>query len=343
MGAAGIVGLFGGAVLVAAVVMLLALVMPAWLAAAIVAVVLLATAAVLGLAKQEAGPAGHPARSQGDDRQREGRHRRGQGGSTPMSETNPGYSDDQYAGDVGSRRATVGTPTDPESINVPVTRGGAAENAHEAELRREPHETFIPEGPEPDDRAEAIHSRAVEEESLRGGGTRVPESTTPYQDRGSIATPLTDRARRAAVSGDEEEQVRESIRETRRELGETVSALAHKVDVKSRAAEAAESAKERAAAMVGTAKAKAAEMSGTAKARVERDGRHREDQSGRDGRDRQSQGGRDVRQGTRTEGQGTGERRRQRLPAAGPGIRGRRRGGRADPPPCRPAPPGSMT
>ncbi|MFC5819737.1 DUF3618 domain-containing protein [Nonomuraea harbinensis] len=185
-----------------------------------------------------------------------------------MSETNPGYSDDQYAGDVGSRRATVGTPTDPESINVPVTRGGAAENAHEAELRREPHETFIPEGPEPDDRAEAIHSRAVEEESLRGGGTRVPESTTPYQDRGSIATPLTDRARRAAVSGDEEEQVRESIRETRRELGETVSALAHKVDVKSRAAEAAESAKERAAAMVGTAKAKAAEMSGTAKARA---------------------------------------------------------------------------
>jgi hypothetical protein len=50
VGAAGIVGLFGGAVLVAAVVMLLALVMPAWLAAAIVAVVLLATAAVLGLA-----------------------------------------------------------------------------------------------------------------------------------------------------------------------------------------------------------------------------------------------------------------------------------------------------
>ncbi|MFG1943137.1 phage holin family protein [Nonomuraea sp. NPDC048826] len=50
VGAAGIVGLFGGAVLVTAIVLLLALVMPAWLAAAIVAVVLLAAAAVLGMA-----------------------------------------------------------------------------------------------------------------------------------------------------------------------------------------------------------------------------------------------------------------------------------------------------
>ncbi|MGI5272677.1 phage holin family protein [Nonomuraea sp. CA-218870] len=50
VGVAGIVGLFGAAVLVTAIVLLLALVMPAWLAAAIVAVVLLVTAAVLGLA-----------------------------------------------------------------------------------------------------------------------------------------------------------------------------------------------------------------------------------------------------------------------------------------------------
>ncbi|GAA3098177.1 hypothetical protein [Nonomuraea salmonea] len=63
-----------------------------------------------------------------------------------MSETDPGYSG-QHAGDVGARRATVGTPTDRESMNVPQTRPGAAENAHEAELKREGHETFIPETP----------------------------------------------------------------------------------------------------------------------------------------------------------------------------------------------------
>lgn len=62
-----------------------------------------------------------------------------------MSETNPGYSDDQHAGEVGSRRATIGTATDPESVNVPPTRPGAAENAYEAEARRTPHETFVPD------------------------------------------------------------------------------------------------------------------------------------------------------------------------------------------------------
>jgi uncharacterized membrane protein YqjE len=49
-GAAGLTAFFGGAVLVTAVVLLLALVMPAWLAAAIVAVVLFAVAGLLALA-----------------------------------------------------------------------------------------------------------------------------------------------------------------------------------------------------------------------------------------------------------------------------------------------------
>ncbi|TMR92443.1 phage holin family protein [Nonomuraea basaltis] len=48
-GAAGTVAFLGGATLVAAVVMLLALVLPGWAAAAIVAGVLLIAAAVLGL------------------------------------------------------------------------------------------------------------------------------------------------------------------------------------------------------------------------------------------------------------------------------------------------------
>ncbi|GHH63897.1 membrane protein [Streptosporangium violaceochromogenes] len=48
-GGAGVVALFGGGSLVAAVIMLLALVMPAWLAAVIVGVALLIVAAILGL------------------------------------------------------------------------------------------------------------------------------------------------------------------------------------------------------------------------------------------------------------------------------------------------------
>ncbi|TDC86456.1 phage holin family protein [Nonomuraea deserti] len=50
VGAAGVTALFGGGALVAAVIMLLALVLPGWVAAAIVAVVLFIVAAVLGLA-----------------------------------------------------------------------------------------------------------------------------------------------------------------------------------------------------------------------------------------------------------------------------------------------------
>jgi O-antigen ligase len=48
-GAAGVIAFLGGATLVAALVLLLALVMPAWLAAAIVAVLLFVAAALLGL------------------------------------------------------------------------------------------------------------------------------------------------------------------------------------------------------------------------------------------------------------------------------------------------------
>ncbi|MET8006459.1 phage holin family protein [Nonomuraea glycinis] len=60
-GAAGVVAFLGGATLVAALVLLLALVMPAWLAAAIVAVLLFIAAALLGLVGkkkvQQASPA----------------------------------------------------------------------------------------------------------------------------------------------------------------------------------------------------------------------------------------------------------------------------------------------
>jgi uncharacterized membrane protein YqjE len=47
-GGAGVVALYGGASIVAAVILLLALVMPAWLAAVVVGVALLVLAAILG-------------------------------------------------------------------------------------------------------------------------------------------------------------------------------------------------------------------------------------------------------------------------------------------------------
>jgi len=211
-----------------------------------------------------------------------------------MSEMNPGYADDQHAGDVGARRATVGTPTDHESVNVPPTRPGAAENAQEAEAARQADETFIPEPPQVDDRTDAVKSRAVEEDSLSGGTPEhMPEETNPERAATAQPTPPTrpthstrstqpatssrepaghphGRHGRETADGDEDDEgrVRRDIEEARRELGETVEALAHKVDVKSRAAEAAESAKEKAATLVGTARTRATEVTGTAKAKA---------------------------------------------------------------------------
>lgn len=148
-----------------------------------------------------------------------------------MTETDPaGGSEKSTAGDVGARRQTVGMPTDHESINVPPTRPGAAENALAAEAAREPHETFVPEAPVPDDRM-----------------------ATEENDRRDIA------------EGDEEEQVRKDISKTRKDLGDTVEALADKMDVKGRASGAADAAKDKAGAMADAAKDKAAVVADTAK------------------------------------------------------------------------------
>ncbi|MFG1710168.1 DUF3618 domain-containing protein [Nonomuraea sp. M3C6] len=137
-----------------------------------------------------------------------------------MSETDPGYSE-QHAGDVGARRATVGEPTERESINVPPTRPGAAENARRAEAARREHETFLPEPPISDERTEAAETWPAEEETVTSTRGRREED-------------------------EEEDDVRKDIEETRRELGETVSALAAKTDIKGRATHAAETAKDKA-------------------------------------------------------------------------------------------------
>jgi ElaB/YqjD/DUF883 family membrane-anchored ribosome-binding protein len=59
------------------------------------------------------------------------------------------------------------------------------------------------------------------------------------QDPGKAGTPVTD--------GKDPEQIREEIEETRRELGDTVEALAAKADVKTRVRDKVESTKESAA------------------------------------------------------------------------------------------------
>ncbi|MGI5288852.1 DUF3618 domain-containing protein [Nonomuraea polychroma] len=156
-----------------------------------------------------------------------------------MSETDPGYDREHHAGDVGARRARVGTPTERESINVPPTRPGAEENARRAEEAREEHETFIPETPIRDERSEATESLRTEEESLQGTHGNPDD--------------------------EEEGDVRKDIKETRQDLGETVGALADKADLKGRAGNAAETAKDKAAEAAETVKTKAADAADTVK------------------------------------------------------------------------------
>ncbi|MEV4009178.1 DUF3618 domain-containing protein [Nonomuraea angiospora] len=143
----------------------------------------------------------------------------------------------------------MGTPTERESINVPPTRPGAAENARRVEEERTAHETFAPEPITPDERAQALEREWAEAESPR------------HHHSGARHTPGT-----AGGTGHQEEsKVREEIKETRRELGETVGALAAKADVKARAAHVAETAKGRAAHVAETAKDRAADMAGSVK------------------------------------------------------------------------------
>ncbi|MEO3869341.1 DUF3618 domain-containing protein [Nonomuraea sp. B12E4] len=159
-----------------------------------------------------------------------------------MSETDPGRSE-QQAGDVGARRATVGTPTERESINVPPTRPGAAENARRAEDARRGHETFLPEAPVPDERAEAAESSRSEKETVAGASGSREED-------------------------EEEDDVRKDIKETRRELGETISALAAKTDVKARASHAAEAARDRASHAAEAARDRASHAAEAAKGKA---------------------------------------------------------------------------
>ncbi|WP_205304603.1 DUF3618 domain-containing protein [Nonomuraea montanisoli] len=190
-----------------------------------------------------------------------------------MSETDPGYSE-QHAGNVGAHRVTVGMPTDEESINVPQTREGAAENALKAEADRAEHERFDPEPLVEDDRTAAVEEREGEARSqgpqqvtaeARHGAGPGASTAADTGRRAGAGRAREARPARHGVGGedDEEEQVRRRIEETRGQLGHTVAELAHKADVKHRAGEMAGSAKARAGEMAGTVTHKAGEVTGT--------------------------------------------------------------------------------
>ncbi|WP_431900465.1 hypothetical protein [Nonomuraea sp. bgisy101] len=151
-----------------------------------------------------------------------------------MTETDPGFSE-AHAGDVGARRATVGTPTDHESINVPPTRAGAAENAEAAAEARTPHEEFVPEPPIPDEKAEAeAAARARKErddQDTRTTGAGRPGGTG------------------SRTAGGAEDDMGKDMTETRRERGGTVEAMVNKADVKGRASGMAGAAKDKVAAV----------------------------------------------------------------------------------------------
>ncbi|MEU7900118.1 YtxH domain-containing protein [Nonomuraea sp. NPDC049152] len=150
-----------------------------------------------------------------------------------MTETDPGFSE-SHAGDVGARRATVGTPTDHESINVPPTRPGAAENAEAAEEARRPHEEFVPERPIPDEKAEAeAAARARHERDEQDTGTT-----------GATRPENTDKP-----AGGVERDMSKDTKETRKDMGGTVEAMANKTGVKGRASEVAGVAKDKVTAV----------------------------------------------------------------------------------------------
>ncbi|MFI6290392.1 DUF3618 domain-containing protein [Nonomuraea sp. NPDC050790] len=147
-----------------------------------------------------------------------------------MTEADPGMDREHNAGNVGARRATVGTPTDDISVNVPPTRPGAAENALADEAERESHETFVPQPPIAEER--------------------------PADDR-----PLPEATQDSDVQPEQEpgeEAVKQDIVRTRQDLGDTVEALAAKADVPSRVRDQADevmaTAKEKAGDAVTKAK-----------------------------------------------------------------------------------------
>ena len=116
---AGLLAFFGLAVLITTAILALALVLPAWLAALIVTVVLFAGAGVRRPGRQEERPAGHTRQARGGPRRPQAGRRHRQGGAHRMSASN-------------GTHPTTTTPTasnDPDAIRADIeqTRENLAE------------------------------------------------------------------------------------------------------------------------------------------------------------------------------------------------------------------------
>ena len=100
---AGLLAFFGVAVLITTAILALDLVLPAWLAALIVAVVLLAAGGVVALVGKKKVAAGVTAQARAGDRGRQGRHRDRQG-SPAMTPAHPRAARGRDRGPAGPAR-----------------------------------------------------------------------------------------------------------------------------------------------------------------------------------------------------------------------------------------------
>ncbi|MFD8565042.1 DUF3618 domain-containing protein [Streptosporangium canum] len=165
-----------------------------------------------------------------------------------MTETDPGSPDFEpgEAGTTGSRRKGVGEPVTPderESLNIPPN---APDMAEAQPPGRDGTPTADLGGP-PSSRDGTPHladdTDAARAAAGAGAGNTVAGRTIGTGGAGGTGVGGADRTdagvtgEKASVTG--KESVRRDIENDRRELGDTVEALVHKTDVKSRVQETA--------------------------------------------------------------------------------------------------------
>lgn len=161
-----------------------------------------------------------------------------------MTETDPGSPDFEpgEAGTTGSRRKGVGEPVTPderESLNIPPN---APDMAEAPPPGRDGTPTTDLGGP-PSSRDGTPHLADGSDAAVAGAGAGAGNTVAGRTGTGGVGGAGADRTgagvtgEKASVTG--KESVRRDIENDRRELGDTVEALVHKTDVKSRVQETA--------------------------------------------------------------------------------------------------------
>ena len=128
---AGLLAFFGVAVLITTAILALDLVMPAWLAALIVAVVLLAAGGVVALAGKKQVAAGVAAEARAGHRGRQGRHRDREGGTGDDASPTP----EQLEAEIEVQRAQLADTVDQltQKLDVKAQAKAAASGRHHAD------------------------------------------------------------------------------------------------------------------------------------------------------------------------------------------------------------------